>query len=88
MGTFFHGGDSKPADVFLEIAEEFDIDLGVLAYGTQGTMPHRETGDLVDTKWYNIEAELTTAAKDLGLTRLLPSHWDMWKRLTADPTSL
>jgi L-ascorbate 6-phosphate lactonase len=87
-GTFFHGGDSKPADAFSNIVEQFDIDLGILAYGTQGMMPHRETGDLVDTKWYNTESELLEAANDLRLNRLLPSHWDMWKRLTADPTSL
>jgi L-ascorbate 6-phosphate lactonase len=28
------------------------------------------------------------AASDLQLDRLLPSHWDMWKGMTADPTVL
>ncbi|HET7325610.1 MAG TPA: MBL fold metallo-hydrolase, partial [Halococcus sp.] len=28
------------------------------------------------------------AAGQLQLDRLLPTHWDMWKGLTADPTAL
>ncbi|ADB63198.1 Zn-dependent hydrolase of the beta-lactamase fold-like protein (plasmid) [Haloterrigena turkmenica DSM 5511] len=87
-GTFFHGGDSRPADSFADIGERFDIDLGVLAFGTVGVMPHRETGTPTVTKWYNDENQLIEAASDLRLDRLLPSHWDMWKRLTADPTVL
>lgn len=87
-GTFFHGGDSKPADAFADIGEKYDIDLGVLAYGTGGMMPDRGTGVPARTKWYNDESELVTAANALELDRLLPSHWDMWKRLTADPTAL
>jgi L-ascorbate 6-phosphate lactonase len=87
-GTFFHGGDSKPADAFTDIGERYDIDLGVLAYGTEGMMPDRNTGVPGRTKWYNDESELVTAANALELDRLLPSHWDMWKRLTADPTAL
>lgn len=87
-GTFFHGGDSKPASAFADLGRTYDIDLGVLAYGTQGMMPHRETGTPTRTKWYNDESELTEAAAALKMERLLPSHWDMWKRLTADPTAL
>jgi len=87
-GTFFHGGDSKPAPAFDGIGDAYDIDLGVLAYGTRGIMPHRETGEPTLTKWYNDENELVSAANDLTVDRLLPSHWDMWKRLTADPTAL
>jgi len=87
-GTFFHGGDSKPADAFADIGHRYDIDLGVLAYGTEGMMPDRETGVPGRTKWYNEESELVTAANALELDRLLPSHYDMWKRTTADPTAL
>lgn len=87
-GTLLHGGDSKPADAFADIGERYDIDLGILAYGTQGVMPHRATGEPTRTKWYNDENEIVEAADALGVTRLLPSHWDMWKRLTANPTSL
>ena len=87
-GTFFHGGDSKPADAFADIGQRYDVDLGVLAYGTEGMMPDRETAVPGRTKWYNEESELVTAANALELDRLLPSHYDMWKRMTADPTAL
>ncbi|WP_126664483.1 MBL fold metallo-hydrolase [Haloterrigena salifodinae] len=87
-GTFFHGGDSKPAAEFDAIGSRYDIDLGALAFGTVGVMPHRETGAPTVTKWYNDDNQLLEAASDLRLDRLLPSHWDMWKRLTADPTAL
>jgi L-ascorbate 6-phosphate lactonase len=87
-GTFFHGGDSRPASEFATIGQRYDIDLGVLAYGTEGMMPHRETGEPTRTKWYNDESQIITAANDLRLDRLLPSHWDMWKRLTAAPDDL
>ena len=40
------------------------------------------------TKWYNGESELVTAPNALELDRLLPSHYDMWKRVIADPTAL
>ena len=88
VGTFFHGGDSKPAPEFADVGDRYDIDLAVLAYGTEGMMPDRETGEPTRTKWYNDENELVEAASDLRADRLLPSHWDMWKRLTADPTAL
>jgi len=87
-GVFFHGGDSKPADAFERLGSEYDIDLGVLAFGSVGVMPDRETGEPTRTKWYNDENQLIGAARDLKLDRLLPTHWDMWKRLTADPTAL
>ena len=87
-GTFFHGGDSKPAATFADIGSRFEIDLGVLAFGTTGIMPDRDTGVPTVTKWYNDENQIIEAAEDLRLDRLLPSHWDMWKRLTADPTTL
>jgi L-ascorbate 6-phosphate lactonase len=86
--TFFHGGDSKPADAFTEIGRSYNIDLGVLAFGTVGIMPHRETGEATRTRWYNDENQIVEAAEALQLDSLLPSHWDMWKRLTADPTVL
>ena len=87
-GTFFHGGDTKPAEEFVDVGERYDIDLGVLAFGAEGNIPDKETGEPVHTKWYADENELARAAKDLRLTRCLPSHWDMWKGMTADPTVL
>jgi L-ascorbate 6-phosphate lactonase len=76
-GTFLHGGDSKFADAFSDVGQRYDIDLGVLAYGTEGMMPDRETLVPGRTKWYNEESELVTAANALELDRLLPSHYDM-----------
>ncbi|WP_396612524.1 MBL fold metallo-hydrolase [Haloferax sp. S1W] len=87
-GTFFHGGDTKPADEFTDIGERYDIDLGVLAFGTVGNIADKETGEPVRTKWYNDENQIIEAASDLDLDRLLPSHWDMWKGMTSDPKVL
>jgi L-ascorbate 6-phosphate lactonase len=86
--TFFHGGDTKPSDDFSRVGEEYDIDLGVLAFGTVGNVDDKETGEPVRTKWYNDENQAIEAASDLQFDRFLPSHWDMWKGLTADPTAL
>ena len=87
-GTFFHGGDTKPADSFPAVAERYDVDLGVLAFGTVGMVTDGETGESTRTKWYSDENQVIEAANALEIDRLLPSHWDMWKGLTADPTTL
>ncbi|MFB6266956.1 MAG: MBL fold metallo-hydrolase [Halodesulfurarchaeum sp.] len=86
--TFFHGGDTKPSPAFERVGEEYDIDLGVLAFGSVGMMPQKDGGDPQRTRWYNDENQIIEAAAALGLDRLLPTHWDMWKRMTADPTAL
>ncbi|ERH02019.1 MAG: putative Zn-dependent hydrolase [Halonotius sp. J07HN6] len=87
-GTIFHGGDTKPADNFADLGEAYDIDLGILAFGAIGNIPDKETREPVRTKWYATENETIKSASDLQLDRLLPSHWDMWKGMTADPTVL
>ena len=87
-GTLFHGGDTKPAEAFGRIGREYDLDLGILAFGTVGTIPDKETREPKRTRWYNDENQVVEAAAALRLDRLLPSHWDMWRGLTADPTSL
>ena len=87
-GTIFHAGDSKPADSFSEIGQQYDIDLGILAFGAIGNIPDKETREPVRTKWYATENETIKSASDLQVDRLLPSHWDMWKGMTADPTAL
>ena len=51
VGTFLHGGDSELADAFSDVAQRYDIDLGVLAYGTEGMMPDLETHPCEDSKW-------------------------------------
>jgi L-ascorbate 6-phosphate lactonase len=86
--TLFHGGDSKPSGEFERIGETYDLDLGILAFGTIGNVDDKETGEPKRTKWYNTENQVVEAASDLQLDRLLPSHWDMWKGLTADPKAL
>lgn len=87
-GTFFHGGDTKPSDEFVRVGEEYDIDLGVLAFGTVGMIPDKQTREPKRTRWYNDENQVVAAASDLQFDRLLPSHWDMWRGLTADPKAL
>ncbi|KAB1194163.1 MBL fold metallo-hydrolase [Haloferax sp. MBLA0076] len=87
-GTFFHGGDTKPSEEFSSLGETYDIDLGVLAFGTVGNIADKQTGEPVRTKWYNDENQIIEAASDLDLDRLLPSHWDMWKGMTSDPKVL
>ncbi len=86
-GTFFHGGDARPGE-FEAIGEQYDIDLGVLAFGSVGMIPDKETREPKRTKWYNDENMLVEAAQELGVEALVPTHWDMWKGLTADPTAL
>jgi L-ascorbate 6-phosphate lactonase len=87
-GTVFHGGDTRHADSFSALADRFDIDLGVLAFGSAGHIPDKETREPERTQWYADENGVVRAANALELDRLVPSHWDMWKGLTADPTVL
>ncbi|WEL18183.1 MULTISPECIES: MBL fold metallo-hydrolase [unclassified Halorhabdus] len=86
-GTFFHGGDARPG-AFESIGERFDIDLGVLAFGSVGMVPDAIGETPTRTRWYNDENMIVEAANELELDALLPSHWDMWKGMTADPTAL
>ena len=86
-GTFVHGGDARPG-TFGAIGEQFDVDVAVLAFGTVGMLPDKATGEPTETKWYNDENMLIEAAGELGVDRLVPTHWDMWRGLTADPTAL
>ncbi|MFA9504573.1 MBL fold metallo-hydrolase [Natrinema sp. H-ect1] len=87
-GTFFHGGDTKPTDEFERVGDEYDIDLAALAFGTVGRIPDKQTREPKRTRWYNDENQLIECATAIDADRLLPSHWDMWKGLTADPTTL
>jgi L-ascorbate 6-phosphate lactonase len=87
-GTFFHAGDSRPAEAFGAIGREFDIDVGALALGSVGNIYDPKTDTAEPTRWYNDENQVIEAAQSLRLTRLLPSHWDMWRGVGADPTAL
>ncbi|WP_336338861.1 MBL fold metallo-hydrolase [Haloarcula brevis] len=86
-GTFFHGGDARPGE-FESVGERYDIDVGVLAFGTVGNIDDKETGEPVRTKWYNDENMIIEAANELQLDTLVPTHWDMWKGMTTEPTVL
>src|SRR6056297_802052 len=86
-GTFFHGGDARPG-AFEPVGEKYDIDLGVLAFGAVGMIPDSETGEPQRTQWYSDENMIIEAANELQLDTLLPSHWDMWKGMTTEPTVL
>jgi L-ascorbate 6-phosphate lactonase len=86
--TVVHGGDARPGEAFERIGEAYDPDLAILAFGSSGMIPDKETGDPTYTKWYSDENEVVEAASQLGTDRLLPTHWDMWKGLTADPAAV
>ena len=87
-GTVVHPGDSKPHDGFERVGRRYDVDLAVVAFGSVGTIPDKRTGEPTVTKWYCDENEAVSIARALRADRLLPSHWDTWKGLTADPTAL
>ena len=87
-GTFFHGGDARPSDAFEEFGSRYDIDLAVVAFGSSGMIPDKQTRAPKYTEWYSDENMAAEAANQLQADRLLPTHWDMWKGLTADPFSL
>lgn len=86
-GTFFAAGDSRPADEFSDIADEFDIDVGVLTLGTIGNILHTEDDptETYPTEWYNNGDQVIEAANQLELDRLVPVHWDVWKGVGSDP---
>jgi L-ascorbate 6-phosphate lactonase len=88
-GTFFHGGDSRPApDAFGAVADAFDIDVGALALGSVGNVYDPDAGHVERSRWYMDENGVIEAANQLELDRLLPTHYDMWRGLGADPGAL
>jgi L-ascorbate 6-phosphate lactonase len=86
-GTILHGGDTKPDESLLSTGRTFDVDLGVLAFGTAGMLPDGE-GGRSRKRWYADGNGVVEAANQLRVDRLLPTHWDIWKGMTADPTTL
>lgn len=87
-GTIVHGGDARPHESFLDIGAAFDVDVAFLAFGSTGCIPDRDSGVPSRTTWYNDESEVVEAAGQLEAERLVPTHWDMWRGLRADPTAL
>jgi len=84
-GTFFHAGDSRPADAFEDIGQEFDIDVGAIAFGTVGRLYDPAEDAAEPTEWYNNGDQVLDATNRLELERLLPTHRDMWQGVGADP---
>jgi L-ascorbate 6-phosphate lactonase len=87
-GTVFHGGDSKPTAEFDAVADRHDVDVAVLAFGSVGMLPAKDGARRERKRWYSDENGVVEMAAALEADRLLPTHWDMWKGLTADPTVL
>lgn len=87
-GTIFHGGDTRPGEAFQSIGNQYEIDIAIAAFGTTGMIPDKQTRIPKRTRWYNDENQVIEIASALKADRLLPTHWDMWKGLTADPTVL
>lgn len=87
-GTFFHPGDTKPGAVLEEVGAEFDIDVGALAVGSTGNIYYPDDDEARETTWYMDEQEVVEAANALQLDRLLPTHYDMWKGVGADPGAI
>ena len=86
-GTLFHGGDTKFDPVLERVGDQFDVDAAVVAFGTAGMLPDGE-GGRTRTRWYCDENEAIAVANAVEADRLLPTHWDVWRGLTATPTSL
>jgi len=87
-GTFFHGGDARPSEAFAEIGSEFDIDLGAVAFGSIGNIHEPDEAETFRTQWYMNENDVIECANMLGLDRLVPTHYDMWRGMDADPKVL
>lgn len=86
--VFFHGGDSRPCEAFDDVGAAFDVDLGALAFGSTGMVRFDGATSAERMRWYMDETDIVTAANQLQLDRLLPTHWNMWKGMEADPTAI
>lgn len=94
-GTYFNAGDSRFADAFSDIGEEFDIDVGSLVFGTHANIfwsedwvGEDEEPETRPTQMYMEENDVVAAANALQLDRLVPCHFDMWKGGRGDPKVL
>lgn len=86
-GTVFHGGDTKPDPVLERVGESFDVDVAAVAFGSVGRLPDGEGGH-ERVRWYCDENDAVEVAGAVGADRLLPTHWDVWRGLTAEPSVL
>lgn len=84
--TVVHPGDGRPAPTLRAIGERYDVDLAVVAVGSTGMLPDKETREPTLTAWYNDPNDCVLAANQLRTDVLVPTHWDMWRGLTTDPS--
>lgn len=87
-GTFFHAGDSMPSADFEQVGAEFDIDVGAFAFGSRGNIYFPDDDAVREVDWYMDGTQVVQIANQLGVDRLLPVHYDMWKGLDGDPKEI
>jgi len=96
-GVFFNAGDSRYAEEFHDIGDEFDIDVGNLVFGSVNRIYWSEKWveegfvdevGTMEVQSYMDENDVIRSANALELDRLVPTHWDMWKGGMGDPKVL
>lgn len=73
--ALFHGGDSKFSESFSKIREQGGVDIAILSLG-RNPRGH---------KYYMNACDVVEVARDLGASKLIPVHWDIWRRTREDP---
>ncbi len=86
--TVVHCADGRPSDVLERIGGQYEVDIAFAAFGSRGMIPDKKTREPTITTWYNDTNDIVTMGYQLRAAQLVPTHWDMWKGMTADPFSL
>ena len=76
--TIFAGGDTLLFDGLAQIADEYQIDLAVLA------LAHNRR-DIIDADVYLDPPAFAKATALLRARKVMPIHWDIWKAWVEDP---
>ncbi len=79
--SIFVGGDTLLFEGLGEVADQYQIDLAVLALA-------RNRRDLIDAEVYLDPQGLARAAALLRARRVMPIHWDIWKAWVEDPRTV
>lgn len=88
LHTMVHCADGRPSETLEKIGQAFEVDIAFAAFGSTGVIPDKRTREPTVTTWYNDANDVINMGYQLRTSVLVPTHWDMWKGLTADPTSL
>ena len=78
--NIYEGGDSLYFDGFKSAGNQWDIDIALLNF-----FANPPELDIVPSM---VPAEVAQAAKDLGVSYLIPKHWDIWKEMKGDPAEI